>query len=86
MMQKDRYKLLLIEDNPGDAELTTNAFLSGDVVSNVEVFSDGESALNYLRYVESSEKVSRPDLILLDLNIPKKNGLDVLKELKKMRI
>jgi CheY-like chemotaxis protein len=77
-----RVEILLIEDNPGDVRLTMEALDDGKFNNNLSVVEDGEEALAYLwkkgRYV----KATRPDLILLDLNLPKKDGRQVLEEIK----
>jgi two-component system, chemotaxis family, response regulator Rcp1 len=76
-------EILLIEDNPGDARLTLEAFKEGRVLNNITVISDGVDALAYLRRqgLKYSDAV-QPDLILLDLNLPKKDGREVLAEIK----
>lgn len=70
-------RLLLIEDNPADVDLILDALTNATVRSRVEVANDGEQALAWLNAVETL-----PDLILLDLNLPKMGGLDVLQKLK----
>ena len=74
--------VLLVEDNPGDAELTREAIESGKIVVRLEVVVDGEQALAYLRRLPPYESAERPDLILLDLNLPKISGREVLAEIK----
>ena len=75
-------EILLVEDNPGDADLAREA-LEGSKFNNIlNVVDDGEKAMAYLRRDGLYAKVSRPDLILLDLNIPKKDGRQVLAEIK----
>ncbi len=75
-------EILLVEDNPGDADLAREA-LEGSKFNNIlNVVDDGEKAMAYLRQDGLYAKVSRPDLILLDLNIPKKDGKQVLAEIK----
>jgi chemotaxis family two-component system response regulator Rcp1 len=75
-------EILLVEDNPGDADLAREA-LEGSKFNNIlNVVDDGEKAMAYLRRDGLYTEVSRPDLILLDLNIPKKDGRQVLAEIK----
>lgn len=74
--------ILLVEDNPGDVRLIREAFHDGKVLNQVSTVSDGQQALTYLRKQGSYEQASRPDLILLDLNLPRKDGREVLGEIK----
>jgi len=75
--------ILLIEDNPGDVELTREALIeSGKLMNTLEVARDGEVALDYLYKRNGFSNVNTPDLILLDLNLPKLDGRDVLKVIK----
>lgn len=73
---------LLVEDNPGDVRLTQEALKSHKVQNNLHVVTDGEEALAYLRKQGKYKDVPRPDIILLDLNLPKKDGREVLAEIK----
>jgi CheY-like chemotaxis protein len=75
-------EILLVEDNPGDARLTLEALKEGKVMNNVTVMRDGVEALAYLRREGSYTDSLEPDLILLDLNLPKKDGREVLAEIK----
>ena len=75
-------EILLVEDSVGDARLTLEAFKEGKVMNNVTVISDGVAALAYLRRQGAYANSVRPDLILLDLNLPKKDGREVLAEIK----
>ena len=75
-------EILLIEDNPGDVELINEAFQTGRVLNHISLAMDGEQALAFLNRGIGYEAAPRPDLILLDLNIPKKDGFEVLKEIK----
>jgi two-component system, chemotaxis family, response regulator Rcp1 len=74
--------ILLVEDNPGDVRLTQEAFKEGKVVNNLHVVQDGEQALDFLRRKGKFAETPRPDLILLDLNLPKIDGRAVLAEIK----
>ena len=73
---------LLVEDNPGDAELTAEALRHGKVYNQMYVVEDGEAALAFLRRQDPYADVPRPDVILLDLNLPRKDGREVLAEIK----
>jgi len=75
-------EILLVEDNPGDVRLILEAFREGKICNHLSVVSDGVEALAFLRREERYANVPRPDLILLDLNLPKKDGRDVLAEIK----
>lgn len=78
----DIIEILLVEDNPGDVELTREAFSEGKVHNRLHVVGDGVEALNFLRQKGQYAQSPCPDIILLDLNLPKKSGLEVLAELK----
>jgi two-component system, chemotaxis family, response regulator Rcp1 len=75
-------EILLVEDNPGDVRLTLEAFKEAKVLNHVSVVNDGVEALAYLRQQGPFSDSVRPDLILLDLNLPKKDGREVLAEVK----
>jgi DNA-binding response OmpR family regulator len=75
-------EILLIEDNPGDVELIHEALQSGKVLNRISVATDGEAAMAFLNRASGFEDAPHPDLILLDLNLPKKDGFEVLKEVK----
>lgn len=75
-------EILLVEDNPGDIELTKEALEQGKLKNNINVCEDGEEALDYLLRRNQYEDAKRPDLIFMDLNLPKLNGRDVLKTIK----
>ena len=74
--------ILLIEDNPGDVRLAQEAFKEGKYNVNLEVVMDGLEALKFLHKETPYQDVITPDLILLDLNLPKKDGREVLQEVK----
>jgi CheY-like chemotaxis protein len=74
-------EILLVEDNPGDIELTRLAFEESKLLINLQVAIDGVAAINFL-HQRLTAQAPAPDLILLDLNLPKKNGHEVLAELK----
>ncbi len=75
-------QILLVEDNPGDVRLTIEALKEGKVSNSLSVARDGVEALSFLRREGPHAKAARPDLILLDLNLPKKDGREVLAEIK----
>lgn len=72
--------ILLVEDNPVDIDLTLRAFKKNNLKNKIEVARDGEEALNWIQKWDEGEPT--PIVILLDLNLPRYNGLEVLKELK----
>ena len=75
-------EILLVEDNPGDVRLTIEAFREGKVRNNLSVVGDGVQAMAFLRKEGAYADGTRPDVILLDLNLPKKDGREVLEEIK----
>ncbi|NVJ00796.1 response regulator [Myxococcus sp. AM009] len=75
-------EILLVEDNPGDVRLTIEAFKEGKVSNRLSVARDGVEALSFLRRQGAYADAARPDLILLDLNLPRKDGREVLAEIK----
>lgn len=75
-------EILLVEDNPGDVRLTIEALKEGKVRNRLSVARDGVEALAFLRQEGAHARASRPDLILLDLNLPRKDGREVLAEVK----
>ncbi len=83
MVKKTRpVNILLIEDNPGDVRLTQEAFKEGRLTINLSVVMDGVEAIKYLKKEGEYHSATIPDLILLDLNLPKKDGREVLEEIK----
>ena len=75
-------EVLLVEDNVGDVRLTKEALRDAKVRNNLHVVPDGVEAMAFLRRQGRYAGVPRPDLVLLDLNLPKKGGLEVLEEIK----
>jgi two-component system, chemotaxis family, response regulator Rcp1 len=85
MFEKDDMQgieILLVEDNPGDVRLTQEALRDGKIVNNLHVAENGVDALAFLRREGKYHNAVRPELILLDLNLPKKDGREVLAEIK----
>ncbi|TQQ81411.1 response regulator [Halonotius roseus] len=78
----DPVEILLAEDNPGDVMLTKKALEQGKLANNLHVTTDGVDALQFLRQEGEHEDAPRPDLVLLDLNMPRKDGEDVLEEMQ----
>jgi CheY-like chemotaxis protein len=84
-MKKEQGKtieILLVEDNPGDVELVREALGEGKISNTLHVASDGVQAMEFLKQQGSHAGASCPDLVLLDLNLPRKNGREVLEEIK----
>lgn len=75
-------EVLLVEDNPADVRLTQEAMKEGRILNNMHVVGDGELAIKFLTRAAPYEQAPRPDLILLDLNLPKKSGREVLAHIK----
>jgi chemotaxis family two-component system response regulator Rcp1 len=75
-------EILLVEDNPGDVRLTKEALKEGKVYSNLHTVKDGVEAMEFLRREGKYKDAPRPDIILLDLNLPRKDGREVLEEIK----
>ena len=75
-------EILMVEDNPGDVRLTREALKDAKVLVALNVATDGDEALKYLRRQPPHEAATRPDLVLLDLNLPKRDGREVLAAIK----
>jgi CheY-like chemotaxis protein len=78
----EKIKILLVEDNPADAELTRETLAQSKILVNMSVVSDGLEALAFLRREGDYANANRPDLLLLDLNMPRMDGREVLAEMK----
>ena len=76
-------ELLLVEDSPGDVRLTQDAFRAANMAVHMDVASDGVEAMAFLRHEKDYAAAPRPDLILLDLNMPRMDGREVLAQIKK---
>ena len=74
--------ILMVEDNPGDVRLTREALKGAKVLHQLNVVSDGEATLDYLYRRPPYQAATRPDLVLLDLNLPRKDGREVLSSIK----
>jgi chemotaxis family two-component system response regulator Rcp1 len=74
--------ILMVEDNPGDVELTKEALVNSKLLNHIYHVPDGIEAMRFLRQEGMYANASQPDLILLDLNLPKKDGREVLSEIK----
>ncbi len=79
-------EILLVEDSPGDVKLTIEALRDADVPNNLHVARDGEEAMRFMRHEEPFQDKPRPDLVLLDLNMPRMDGREVLAAMKADKI
>lgn len=82
-MKMEPIQILLIEDNEGDIFLTKEAFDEGRICNTIQVVRDGQEGIDLLANILLDKNLSLPDLILLDVNLPKMNGHEVLLEIKK---
>jgi chemotaxis family two-component system response regulator Rcp1 len=82
LLPNERAEILLVEDNPGDIRLIQEAFQESGFSSNLNVTRDGEQALAFLRQEGTYRNSPRPAFVILDLNLPRKNGREVLAEIK----
>ena len=80
--QANLMQILLVEDNPSDVELTITAFADCSVAHKINIANDGEEALNFLYKRDNFEQSPRPHIILLDLNLPRQNGQEILQIIK----
>jgi len=80
--RREPVDILLVEDNPGDVRLTEEAFAEASLENNLKVVRDGQAALDFVYRRNEHADAPRPNLILLDLNLPKVHGFDVLEEIK----
>ena len=78
----DKINILLVEDNPADADLTCEKLKMSKILHDISVVKDGVEAMDFLTRKAPYENARRPDLILLDLNLPRKDGREVLAEMK----
>ena len=84
-MNRDRpqaAQILLVEDSPADIALTREVLEESRVLAHLDVVEDGQAALDFLERAKTDDRTRLPDLILLDLNLPKRNGFEVLKDIK----
>ena len=81
-MDKKPISILLVEDNPGDIRLTQEAIKEGKLINELFVVNDGVQAMQFLHQAGEYQDAVKPDMILLDINLPRKNGDEVLSEVK----
>ena len=79
---QEKIRILLVEDNPADADLTSEKLEQSKILHELFIAKDGVEAMSFLRREAPYQDVPRPDLVLLDLNLPKKDGREVLAEMK----
>ena len=79
---RSKIHVLLVEDNPAEAMITREGLISAEILSTMDMVSDGVEAMDFLHRRGRHAGARRPDLVLLDLNMPRKGGLDVLAEMK----
>ncbi|MEI7848033.1 MAG: response regulator [Chloroflexota bacterium] len=82
MFKNTPFHILMIEDNPGDIRLTREVLSDATIPNNLWAVKDGEEALQFLSQTHEFINAPRPDLILLDLNLPRMSGLDILENIK----
>jgi len=75
-------QILLVEDSPGDVRLTEEIMRDAKIANDLHVVTDGEDAMDFLRGIGAHADAPRPDVMLLDLNLPRKDGREVLAEIK----
>ncbi len=80
--RRARIEVLLVEDDPGDILMTREAFAERHIENNLNVVTDGEAALAYVRREGEYANATRPDLVMLDLNLPRRSGHEVLADMK----
>ena len=78
--------ILLVEDNAGDVLLIKEAFEEARIINEISTVGNGEAAINFLEKLEPYQESESPDLILLDINMPRKNGIEVLDHIKKSEV
>lgn len=83
MTRREPIEILLVEDSAADIRLTTEALRRAKVANHLHVVRDGEAAMSFLQRQPPYESARRPDLLLLDLNLPRKDGREVLAEIKR---
>lgn len=81
-MKREAFELLLVEDDPGDVSLTRELLKESKFKLNLQVVENGNDAISFVKKKGKFSDKTKPDLILIDLNLPRKNGYDVIKEIK----
>ena len=82
MMNNENFKILLVEDDPGDVDLMKESFKESKTLVDINVVANGVEAMAYLRKEGVYSNVNRPSIIFLDLNLPKKDGREVLQDIR----